>query len=91
MNMTIDEYMNDVFSQLDCNASDDYRSKHIVYMYEPEQVTVNMDYFMACLRGGMSAYKALLFFHDYLVANDAQKAIFREHVSGKAMADVKEI
>lgn len=87
---TIDEYMEDVYSQLECNASDDFKSKHIVYNYTPEEVDINADYFEACFMGHMSAYKALLFFHDYLKANDTQKSIFREHVMSLSMRDIKD-
>lgn len=64
--MDFESYFTDVLSQLICNASDEYKSKYITYNYTIEQVQDNKDYFKKCLKNGLSAYKALLFFSDYL-------------------------
>jgi len=36
------------------------------YTYTDEQIFANVEYFDKCRKRGLSAYKALLFFHDYL-------------------------
>lgn len=66
MNKSIEEYIKNVKSQLECNASDEYKKEYIVYTYSNEQVEHNLDYFEKCLKNGLSGYKSLLFFHDYL-------------------------
>lgn len=66
---TFKEYMIRVREQLDCNASEEYKSQYIVYTYTNEQVNNNLDYFRKCKKQQLSAYKALLFFHDYLEGN----------------------
>ena len=60
------QYMEKVREQLECNATDDYKSKYIVYSYSNELVDENIEYFLKCLENNLSAYKALLFFNDYL-------------------------
>ena len=87
MRLTFDEYLADVRSQLECNASDEYKGKHIVYPYTVAVVDENIDYFKDCHKGGMSAYKALLFFHDYLAANDELRLLFRAQVVALANND----
>jgi hypothetical protein len=59
-------YMAHVRSQLTCNANDDYKSEFITYTYDNETVDANLPYFLDCMRSGLSAYKALLFFNEYL-------------------------
>lgn len=59
-------YIDDVKSQLYCNATEEYRSYYITYDYTNEEVDRNIDYFNVCQRNGLSPYKALLFFYDYL-------------------------
>ena len=66
MNYTFDKYMKRVREQLECNASDEYKSQYIVYAYSNEQVNANIDYFKRCKKFGLSEYKSLLFFGDYL-------------------------
>jgi len=63
MNCTIDEYISDAKSQLTCNAPND---EYITYDYTESQIDANLDYFEKCMEDGLSAYKALLFFNDYL-------------------------
>ena len=58
--------MVDVRSQLTDNASDKYKSQHITYTYSNEVIDDNLDYFKDCMDQGLSAYKALLFFYDFL-------------------------
>ena len=66
MNCTFDEYMKSVKEQLDCNASDEYKSEYIVYTYPNKQVDAHLDYFERCKEVGLSPYKSLLFFGDYM-------------------------
>lgn len=44
---SFDKYMEDVYSQLECNASNEYEN--------------NIDYFKRCYNKNISAYKALTF------------------------------
>ena len=64
--MDFESYFADVLSQLTCNASDEYKSTCITYEYTVAEIRNNEDYFKKCLKNGLSAYKALLFFDDYL-------------------------
>jgi len=57
-------YIDDVHCQLSCNNPNPV--DFIVYDYTNEQVKQNETYFRNCLRNGLSGYKALLFFGDYL-------------------------
>lgn len=69
MDCTFDEYMNDVRCQLACNASIDYQRNNVTYVYTNEQVEANLRYFEKCHKSGLSAYKSLLFFREYLDEN----------------------
>ncbi len=64
--MNFKEYISGVKSQLTCNASDDYKNNHGSYDYTNSDVDNNLDYFEKCQERGLSAYKSLLFFYDYL-------------------------
>lgn len=66
MNCSFEEYIKDVKSQLYCNATKEYIHYYIVYDYTNNQIDSHLDYFKQCLRNGLSAYKALLFFNDIL-------------------------
>jgi len=66
MNYTFDKYIDKVKSQLECNASKEYKSEYIVYVYSNEQVDSNLDYFKRCKENSLSEYKSLLFFGYYL-------------------------
>ena len=66
-----ESYLQSAKSQLTCNASDEYKSKYITYSYNDEQIDENVDYFKKCFESGLSSYKALLFFFDYLNGNYA--------------------
>ena len=56
-------YIKRVKEQLTCNAPN---SEFITYEYTEEQVDDSLQYFRECQRVGLSPYKALLFFNDYL-------------------------
>ena len=62
----LEEYIKDAKGQLNCNVSEDYKSNYVTYGYNNEQIDDNLDYFEKCMNNGLSAYKALLFFRDYL-------------------------
>ena len=65
MKCTFKEYMNDVYGQLECNATEDYKSKYIVYTHTNEEVNNNLDFFEEMYNEEISPYKVLLFFSDY--------------------------
>jgi hypothetical protein len=65
-----DLYIADVKSQLDENATDFHKENYITYTYSNEVVDNNLDYFEDCMNKGLSAYKALLYFYDYLSEKD---------------------
>lgn len=60
------EYIMDVKSQLDCNATEEFKNNYITYLYSNEDIDNNLDYFERCMKAGKSAYTALLFFTEYL-------------------------
>lgn len=62
----MEEYIEEVKAQLYCNATKEYSSEHITYTYTNKQIYDNLDYFERCEKAELSAYKALLFFWDYL-------------------------
>lgn len=59
------DYIADVKSQLCCNNPGE-TVEYITYDYTEEQIDENLDYFDKCRQRDLSAYKALLFFYDYL-------------------------
>ena len=64
MNCTLEEYIQNVKSQLCVNQMGPV--DYITYNYSNELVDQHINYFEYQLKQGLSAYKALLFFHDYL-------------------------
>ena len=60
------EYMESVKSQLVCNATEEDKNKYITYDFTNKQVEDNIEYFIECKEDGLSPYKALLFFSEYL-------------------------
>jgi hypothetical protein len=68
--INFDEYIEDVKSQLDENATDFHKNNYVTYTYSNELVDANLVYFEDCMNKGLSAYKALLFFTDYLNNKD---------------------
>lgn len=57
--MTLEQYLIDV----GIRASD---YDHVIDEEERKLLKDNVDYFKKCYESGLSAYKALLFFNDYL-------------------------
>ena len=68
MKKEFEDYLEDVKSQLCCNNDLD-KVDYITYNYTEQQIERNIEYFKYCLRQNLSAYKALLFFSDYLEGN----------------------
>ena len=66
MNVSFDDYMADVYSQLECNISAEDKAKYGCYTYSETVIKDNLDYFRDCLKENLSPYKALLFFSDHL-------------------------
>jgi len=73
--MNFEEYLDDVRSQLYCNASSHYRSNYITYDYSNSQIEDNLIFFKDCYKSNLSGYKALLFFSDYLNDENWKKEI----------------
>ena len=44
--------------------------RSLEYTYTDEVLFTNKDYFKKCYKQNLSAYKALLFLHDYLEKNE---------------------
>lgn len=65
----MEKYIIKVRDQLDCNSSQEDREKYGTYKYSNVEIDNNMDYFERCKENGLSAYKSLLFFGDYLEGN----------------------
>lgn len=59
---SFDDFMDDVYSQLECNATEEYKSKYIVFTYSEEDIKSHIEYFKKCYKDHLSAYKALTFF-----------------------------
>lgn len=76
MNITFEKYIEDVKSQLTCNASDEYRNKNITYGYTDMDIDSNFEFFRVMLKCQISAYKALLYFSDY-VGNRIKRGLFK--------------
>jgi hypothetical protein len=77
--MNFEEYLDDVKSQLYCNASSHYRSNYVTYGYSNSQIEENLIFFNDCFNSRLSAYKALLFFSDYLKNEDWRKEIEQKY------------
>ena len=59
-------YLNNIKEQLYCNADNEYKKNYITYMYSNKEIDDNIEYFKKSMKIGLSPYKALLFFNDYL-------------------------
>lgn len=42
------------------------------FTYTPEELYANVEYFKTCFNDGLSAYKALVFFYDFVLNNKKQ-------------------
>ena len=60
------DFLEDVRSQLECNASKEFIENNVSYTYSNESIHENIDYFKDCFQRGLSGYKALLYFGFYL-------------------------
>lgn len=66
MDCSFEEYIESVYSQLECNADDEYKKLNTVYLYSNSDIDNNKKYFRYCMDQCLSPYKSLLFFRDYL-------------------------
>ena len=66
MNVSFEDYIADVLSQLECNMSAEDKAKYGCYTYSEKTINENLDYFRDCLKENLSPYKALLFLSYYL-------------------------
>ena len=64
----MEDYLKKVKEQLCCNSTAE-SVNYITYDYTNEQVYDHFDYFERCKKTGLSPYKALLFFGDYMDGN----------------------
>ena len=65
MDYILEDYIKDVKLQLCCN-NDLGKADYITYNYTEEEIDKNIKYFEHQFHQELSAYKALLFFSDYL-------------------------
>jgi hypothetical protein len=66
MKHDFNRYITEVREQLVENATEEYSNNHTTYVYSNETVDLHLDYFKDCMVKGLSPYKSLLFFGDYL-------------------------
>ena len=72
-NFSFEDYIKDVKSQLDCNASEEYKKRCVVYTYSNDDIDNNLDYFKKMYDEDYSAYKALLLFAYKPTEKEEQK------------------
>lgn len=70
MDITLTDYIFKVKSHLYCNLTNNERMVEVSYDYTDDDIDKNVDYFCDCLNEGLSPYKALLFFYDYLTSKN---------------------
>lgn len=68
-------YIKKVREQLGENATEEYKSEYVTYTYSNTDIDNNLGYFKDCMDKGLSPYKALLFFYDYLRNEEWQDEI----------------
>ena len=68
---TEEYYIQAVKDNLTCN--NDVFCGYYTFDYSDEQIDNNAEYFIECKERGLSPYKALLFFYDYLQENKSDK------------------
>ena len=68
---TEEYYIQAVKDNLTCN--NDVFCGYYTFDYLDDQVDNNAKYFVDCMKRGLSPYKALLFFYDYLQENKVDK------------------
>jgi len=68
---TEEYYIQAVKDKLTCN-NDEFCSFYN-FDYSDEDIDNNAKYFVDCMKRGLSHYKALLFFYDYLQENKVDK------------------
>ena len=63
------EYIEKVKENLCQNMTEDEKSVLICYEFTDDDIDNNLDYFKNCYNQELSAYKALLYFNDYIEKN----------------------
>ena len=66
MNYTLEEYLEDTKRHLNHFQTDNELKEYYNFDYTFQEILENKEYFESCLNKGISTYKALLFFEDYL-------------------------
>ena len=69
--ITKEYYIQAVKDNLTCN--NDVFFGYYTFDYSDDQVDDNTEYFVDCMKIGLSPYNALLFFYDYLQENKVDK------------------
>jgi hypothetical protein len=64
MKITIEQYIKEAKTRLTCNK--EVKKGDTGYIYSNQQIDDNIPYFQEALKDGLSPYKALLYFNDYL-------------------------
>lgn len=62
-NCSFEEYMKNVYSQLDDNTSDEYKKEYVTFMYDEKYINEHINYFKKTYSENMSAYMALNFLY----------------------------
>jgi len=75
MMKNFEEYILDVKSQLEENATEYQKNNYVLYTFSNEHIDNNLIYFEYCYSTSLSAYKALLFFGDYLKNEEWQNEL----------------
>lgn len=65
-----DQYMEKVFSQLEEHATEEHKAEYVTFTYSSKLINNHLDYFEDCMNKELSAYKALMWFQDYLNSPD---------------------
>ena len=66
MNYTLEEYLENTKKHLTYLQTNNESKEYCTFNYTFEEILENKEYFESCLNKGLSTYKALLFFDDYL-------------------------
>jgi len=62
----MNDYLTKIKEQLFCNATQEYKNTCITFHYTNEKIDSNIYYFERCKKIGLSPYKSMWFFNDYL-------------------------
>ncbi len=70
MSYTLEKYIAKTKELLKCNGAGDDDSQQCYYSFTNKQIDDNHIYFKRLKKNGMSPYKALLYFNDYLEGHE---------------------